>query len=38
MFTPNFGAEVGYGGFGKAKVGITDSAMLNSRAPVSMGS
>lgn len=23
MFTPNFGAEIGYGSFGKAKVGIT---------------
>jgi OOP family OmpA-OmpF porin len=23
MFTPNFGAEVGYGAFGKAKVGVT---------------
>jgi OOP family OmpA-OmpF porin len=23
MFTPNFGAEVGYGAFGKAKIGVT---------------
>lgn len=38
MFTPYLGAEVGYGAFGKATVGIKASAMGNSRAPASTAS